>query len=34
MGAVYRRTKKDKQTGKRTPVGPWWMKIYDDGRPI
>ncbi len=34
MGALYRRTKKDEQTSTRIPVGPWWMKVYDDGRPI
>lgn len=34
MGSLYRRTKVDVQSGKRVPLGPWWMKIYDDGKPI
>ena len=34
MGSLYRRTKVDNATNKRVAVGPWWMKIYDDGRPI
>jgi hypothetical protein len=34
MGSLHRRTKLDEQTGKRVPVGPWWMKIHDDGKPI
>jgi hypothetical protein len=34
MGSLHRRTKLDEQTGERVPVGPWWMKIHDDGKPI
>ena len=33
MGMLYRRKQKD-DAGKPVEVGPWWMKIYDDGRPI
>ena len=34
MGALYRRTKKNPVTGEWVEQGPWWMKYYDNGRPI
>ena len=34
MGMLYRRKKKDPTTGKLVETGPWWMKFYDQGKPI
>lgn len=34
MGMLYRRKKKDSVTGKLIERGPYWMKYYDDGRPV
>ena len=34
MGSLYRRKKKDRLTGAVREHGPWWMKYYDQGRPI
>jgi len=34
MGMLYRRKKKNPTTGKLEPKGPWWMKFYDQGKPI
>ena len=34
MGMLYRRKKRDPNTGKLTEFGPYWMKYYIDGRPI
>lgn len=34
MGMLYRRKKKNPTTGKLEPTGPWWMKFYDQGKPI
>ncbi len=34
MGMLYRRKKKNATTGKLEPKGPWWMKFYDQGKPI
>jgi len=33
MGSLYRRKKRDPQTGKLVETGPWWMKYYDQGKP-
>ena len=33
MGMLYRRKQKN-EAGKFVEVGPWWMKYYDNGRPI
>src|SRR5688500_3111663 len=33
MGMLYRR-KQRKATGVLVEGGPWWMKYYDNGRPI
>ena len=34
MGMVYRRKKRDSVTGLLVEQGPWWMKFYDNGRPV
>jgi len=34
MGMLYRRKKTNPETGKLEEVGPWWMKFYDQGKPI
>ncbi|NGZ98490.1 MAG: site-specific integrase [Nitrospira sp. WS110] len=34
MGMLYRRKKKDPATGEFVEVGPWWMKYFDNGKPI
>ncbi len=34
MGSLYRRKKRDSETGKLVETGPWWMKYYDSGHPI
>jgi integrase len=31
---LYRRKKRDPETGKMIEMGPWWIKYYDDGKPI
>ena len=31
---LYRRKKKDPITGNLVETGPWWMKFYDQGRPV
>ncbi|MCC2641040.1 MAG: putative Phage integrase [Nitrospira sp.] len=33
MGMLYRRKKKN-EAGELVEVGPWWMKYYDNGRPV
>jgi len=34
MGMLYRRKKKNPNTGQLEETGPWWMKFYDQGKPI
>ena len=34
MGMVYRRKTEDPVTGNMVEKGPWWMKFYDQGRPV
>ena len=34
MGMLYRRKKLNSKTGILEPKGPWWMKFYDQGKPI
>lgn len=34
MGMLYRQKKRDSVTGLLVEQWPWWMKIYDDGKPI
>ncbi len=34
MGMIYRRKKRDPETGQRKETGPYWVKYYSDGRPI
>ena len=34
MGMLYRRKKLDSKTGAMIERGPWWVKYYEDGRPI
>ena len=34
MGSLYRRKKRDPETGQLVETGPWWMKYYDSGHPI
>ena len=34
MGMLYRRKKKDPKTGQLVETGPWWVKYYDNGRPV
>ncbi len=34
MGMLYRRKKRNPKTGKLEPTGPWWMKYYDQGKPV
>ena len=34
MGSLYRRKRKDPETGQLLETGPWWMKFYDCGHPI
>jgi hypothetical protein len=33
MGMLYRRKERD-SSGQLVEVGPWWMKYYDNGRPV
>ena len=33
MGMLYRRKQRD-AAGNLVEVGPWWMKYYDNGRPV
>ncbi len=33
MGMLYRRQQKN-EAGTLVEVGPWWMKYYDNGRPV
>ena len=33
MGMLYRRKQRN-QAGELVEVGPWWMKYYDNGRPV
>ena len=34
LGSLYRRKKRDPETGKLVETGPWWMKYYDCGKPF
>jgi integrase len=34
MGMLYRRKERDPVTGALIERGPWWMKYYDEGKPI
>ncbi|MBS0167347.1 MAG: tyrosine-type recombinase/integrase [Nitrospira sp.] len=34
MGMLYRRSKRDPVTRQKVEFGPWWIKFYDNGRPI
>ena len=34
MGSLYRRKKRDPETGQLVETGPWWMKFYDCGKPF
>ena len=34
MGMLYKRKKRDPQTGKVVEMAVWWIKYYDHGRPI
>ena len=34
MGALYQRKKKNPVTGEWVEQEPWWIKYYDNGKPI
>jgi len=34
MGMLYRRKKRDPVTCMLVEFGPWWMKFYDNGKPV
>jgi len=34
MGMLYKRTKRDPLTGQLVELPTWWMKYYDNGKPI